>query len=50
VRIAISTDSHHVDQLWMMELGVRTARRGWLRKEQVLNTMTKSALLRALGR
>jgi DNA polymerase (family 10) len=49
IGIAISTDSHHIDQLWMMELGVRTARRGWLGKKNVLNAMTKSALLKALA-
>ena len=49
VRVAISTDSHHVDQLWMMELGVRTARRGWLKRENVLNTLTTKALMKAVG-
>jgi DNA polymerase (family 10) len=49
VKVAISTDSHHIDQLWMMELGVRTARRGWLRRENVLNTMTTKQLLKAVG-
>jgi DNA polymerase (family 10) len=38
VKIAISTDSHHIEQLWMMELGVGIARRGWLEKEDVINT------------
>lgn len=50
VKIAISTDSHHPDQLWMMELGVRTARRGWLTRENVLNTLTVSSLRKALRR
>jgi DNA polymerase (family 10) len=50
VKMAISTDSHHLDQLWMMELGVRTARRGWLRRENVLNTLTTKGLLKAVGR
>ncbi len=48
--IAIGTDSHHIDQLWMMDLGVHTARRGWLTKKSLLNTLTKSALLKRLGR
>jgi DNA polymerase (family X) len=38
VMIAISTDAHHVDQMWMMELGVGIARRGWLEAEDVINT------------
>ncbi|HTY08489.1 MAG TPA: DNA polymerase/3'-5' exonuclease PolX, partial [Candidatus Edwardsbacteria bacterium] len=28
-RLAIDTDSHGTEHLWMMELGVGTARRGW---------------------
>ena len=50
IKIAISTDSHHPDQLWHMELGVRTARRGWLTKADVLNTKTTKQLLKAVGR
>jgi DNA polymerase (family 10) len=48
VKIAISTDAHHPDQLWMMELGVRTARRGWLTRADLLNTLTVSSLRKAL--
>ncbi|MCK4680442.1 DNA polymerase III, partial [bacterium] len=49
VKVAISTDSHHVDQMWVMELGVRTARRAWLTPANILNTLTTKRLLRALG-
>ncbi|TLD43346.1 MAG: DNA polymerase X family [Candidatus Jettenia ecosi] len=38
VMIAISTDAHHVDQMWMIELGVGIARRGWLEAKNVINT------------
>lgn len=38
VKLAIGTDSHHLDQLWMMKLGVAVARRGWLEPGDVLNT------------
>ena len=48
VAVAISTDSHHPDQLWMMDLGVRTARRGWLTRVDVLNTLSLNSLCRAL--
>jgi DNA polymerase (family 10) len=44
VMIAIGTDAHHLDQLWMMELGVLTARRGWLEPQNVLNTFTAEEL------
>ncbi len=39
VKIVISTDSHHADNLGMMRLGVATARRGWAEKKDVLNTL-----------
>ncbi|WKZ18566.1 MAG: DNA polymerase/3'-5' exonuclease PolX [Candidatus Jettenia sp. CY-1] len=38
VMIAINTDAHHVDQMWMIELGVGIARRGWLEAKNVINT------------
>lgn len=42
--IAISTDSHHLDQMWMMELGVGVARRGWLEAKDVVNTFSVDKL------
>lgn len=39
IKFAIGTDAHHGHQLWMMELGVGIARRGWLTKDDILNTM-----------
>jgi DNA polymerase (family 10) len=38
VTLVISTDSHETGGLWQMPLGVGTARRGWARKSDVLNT------------
>lgn len=38
VMISISTDAHHLDQMWMIELGVGIARRGWLEAKNVINT------------
>ncbi|MFX3617987.1 MAG: DNA polymerase/3'-5' exonuclease PolX [Sporolactobacillus sp.] len=40
VKLAIDTDSHSRSGLSEMELGVRTAQRGWIRPATVLNTMT----------
>jgi DNA polymerase (family 10) len=37
-KLTIGTDSHQLDQLWMMKLGVAVARRGWLEPDDVLNT------------
>jgi DNA polymerase (family 10) len=38
VLMGIGTDTHDVSHLRYMELGVATARRGWLEKESVINT------------
>lgn len=40
VKLAINTDSHSRTGLAEMALGVRTAQRGWIRPETVLNTMS----------
>ncbi len=45
-RITIGSDSHQIEQLWMMELGVFVARRGWLEAQHVLNTLTLAELLK----
>jgi DNA polymerase (family 10) len=49
VMIALGTDSHHLEQLWMMELGVMVARRGWLERRHLLNTLTAEELLAWTG-
>lgn len=38
VTLCINCDAHHTEQFSQMGFGVITARRGWVRKEQVLNT------------
>lgn len=38
VMLCIDTDSHSTAQLDQMRFGILTARRGWLRKQDVLNT------------
>jgi DNA polymerase (family 10) len=43
-RLAVNTDSHSVEHLWMMELGVGTARRGWVKKKNVINCLTAARL------
>ncbi|MDP8262013.1 MAG: DNA polymerase/3'-5' exonuclease PolX [Candidatus Ancaeobacter aquaticus] len=45
VKFALSTDCHHVDQLWMMSLGVSVAQRGWLTKNDVVNCWPLPKLL-----
>ncbi len=38
VMTSINPDAHHTSQLQYLALGVRTARKGWLRREDALNT------------
>src|SRR3989338_735287 len=47
-RLAISTDAHAVSQLQAMHLGVATARRGWLTKNDVLNSLSYGELIKTL--
>jgi len=46
IRVAIGTDSHHLDQMWMISLGVAVARRGWLESKDVLNTLSLKEILK----
>jgi DNA polymerase (family 10) len=46
--LVISTDAHSLDQLEAMRLGIATARRGWLERKDVLNTLPLKELRRAL--
>lgn len=46
IRVGIGTDSHHLDQMWMMSLGVAVARRGWLETNDVLNTMSLEEIMK----
>ncbi len=48
VMVAISTDSHNRMHLWNMKYGIYTARRGWLEKEDVLNTRSYTDLLKVI--
>jgi DNA polymerase (family 10) len=46
IPITIGTDAHHIDQMWMMSLGVAVARRGWLESKDVLNTLSLKEILK----
>jgi DNA polymerase (family X) len=50
VPVIISTDAHSIDNLRYMRYGVDQARRGWLEKNDVLNTKTLAQLRRWLER
>ena len=46
VRVVIGTDAHHLDQMWMISLGVAVARRGWLETKDLLNTLSLKEILK----
>jgi DNA polymerase (family 10) len=48
VKVVISTDSHSTSHLAFIRYGVTTARRGWLTKADVLNTLSPEPFLQAL--
>jgi len=48
VKIVISTDSHSTRHLLYMKYGVETARRGWIEKKDVINTLPLEEFLAAL--
>ena len=48
VKVVISTDSHTTGQLSLIRYGVTMARRGWLEKKDVINTLPVNEFLAAL--
>jgi len=50
VNFSIGTDSHRTSHLQFMRYGVGTARRGWLGKERIINTLPLSKLQKILSR
>lgn len=50
VKISIGTDAHTLDQLDYMTIALTAARRGWLEKKDVLNTLPVDRLLKKLKR
>ena len=50
VKVAICTDAHNASQLEYIRYGVYQARRGWLEKGDVINTLSLTKLLKLLKR
>jgi DNA polymerase (family 10) len=50
VKIAVSTDAHSIDELDYIRFGMGQARRGWLKKKDIVNTGTLKQLRRSLKR
>ncbi|MGO9866001.1 MAG: DNA polymerase/3'-5' exonuclease PolX [Terriglobales bacterium] len=48
VKIVINTDSHHTSHMEKMRYGILQARRAWLTKEDVLNTLPAAEFARAM--
>ena len=48
IPLVISTDTHIISQFDYMAYGVSIARRGWLEKEDILNTLNYDSLIKAL--
>ena len=48
VKVVISTDSHTAGNLALIRYGVVMARRGWLEKKDVMNTLPTKEFLEAL--
>jgi DNA polymerase (family X) len=48
VKVVISTDAHSITHLPFIKYGVITARRGWLEKKDVINTLPADEMLTAL--
>ncbi len=50
IMFAIDTDSHRTHEYSLIRYGIGTARRGWLTKERVLNTLPLEKLKKVLAR
>lgn len=49
VKCAINPDAHRLSQFAMLRHGVTMARKGWLRREDVINTLSLDAIKRELA-
>ena len=50
VKCVINCDAHHLDHASFLRLGAEHARKGWLRKQDIINTLPLDALMVELGR
>ncbi|MBN1861125.1 MAG: DNA polymerase/3'-5' exonuclease PolX [Candidatus Thermoplasmatota archaeon] len=49
VRFVLGSDSHSINHLDFMRFGIATARRGWLEKKDILNTMSVKDIEKIVG-
>ncbi len=50
LKFCIDTDAHMADQMYLLRFGLGTARRGWLTKDDVINTQDVGKLLRSFAK
>jgi len=50
LKLTINTDSHHKDQLRYMKFGIMQARRGWVKKEDIINTFSLEKIAKLFKR
>jgi len=50
VKFSIDTDAHNAAHLNFMKYGIGTARRGWLTKDKVINTLPLKEILKVLSK
>ncbi|MGG3915738.1 DNA polymerase/3'-5' exonuclease PolX [Rossellomorea vietnamensis] len=50
VKLVINTDAHSIEHLEFMEVGVGTARKGWIKKDTVINTWDKNEFIQYIKR
>jgi DNA polymerase (family 10) len=49
VRFVLGTDSHSINHFDFMRFGIATARRGWLEKKDILNTLSVKDIEKIVG-
>jgi DNA polymerase (family 10) len=49
VKLAISSDAHSINQLWTVRIGLGLARRGWAKREDILNAQPLEVLRSFVG-
>jgi DNA polymerase (family 10) len=49
VRFVLGTDSHSINHFDFMKFGIATARRGWLEKKDILNTLSVKDIEKIVG-
>ena len=48
MKIMIDTDAHHTSHMEKIKYGILQARRAWLTKDDVLNTLPAASFLKAV--